>query len=711
MDRTVSHYEIGDQLGAGGMGVVHRAIDTKLGRPVALKFLSEGLASDETIRERFMQEARAASSLDHPNICTIFEIDETEDGRLFIAMAYYPGEPLDKILRRGPIEVDRAVSIAIQVARGLAAAHEALIVHRDVKPGNIMVTDRETVKILDFGLAKLASPKGLTRPDSTLGTPAYMSPEQLRGEKIDHQADIWSLGVVLFEMVTGRLPFKGDRAESMAHSILNDAPSRITTLRSGLPPKLEHVISKALAKSARARHESMAGLIADLQTLDSSPDSDAVTLQRESVRKKTSVAVLPFVDMSPDRDQEYFCEGIAEELLGALNQISDLRVASRTSSFQFKGSAGDIREIGEKLNVSTILEGSVRKAGHRVRVSAQLVNVEDGYRLWSHRFDRDMEDIFGIQDEIAQSIASALEVTLTAGETGEYRGSTKDVEAYDLYLKGRQFVHQQRRKAFEIAKQLFSQAIEIDPGYARAWAGIADCSSYLSLYWGAGEEAVADAEAASLKALQLDPSLAEVRAARGLALSLTKEYELAESELRHAVELNPSLFEAHYVFGRICLSQGKLRDAASHFKRACEISPDAVDAPRYLAMCWEGLGERVKARNADLLCIEAARKRLRQHPDDSRSWTMAAPALVELGEPEKAAEWIGRALAIDPDEPLIQYNAACAYIGLEKFEEAIGCLESAIGKGFLSRDWMDHDSDLDPLRDDPRFKELMTRLG
>ena len=359
--------------------------------------------------------------------------------------------------------------------------------------------------------------------------------------------------------------------------------------------------------------------------------------------------MLPFVDMSPQKDQEYFCDGIAEELLGALNQIADLHVASRTSSFQFRGSAMDIRDIGEKLNVKAVLEGSVRKAGDRIRVQAQLINVADGYRLWYERYDRDMEDIFAIQDEIAQNIAGALEVTLVGKQQPQQeKASPKEIEAYEYYLQGRQFFHQHRRKGYEIARQMFAKAIEVEPRYARAYAGLADCSSFLRLYFGHGDEAIAEAEEASRQAVTLEPDLAEARVARGLALSLTKDYEGAEKELKKAIELNPSLFDAHYVYARVALPQGNLREAADHFERACAITPEAYFAWLLVEGVYRGLGEEQKAQNAMIEGIEAAKKHLNLHPEDTRAWTMGAVTLAYLGEPDKANEWVERALAIDP---------------------------------------------------------------
>jgi Predicted integral membrane protein len=412
--------------------------------------------------------------------------------------------------------------------------------------------------------------------------------------------------------------------------------------------------------------------------------------------------------MTPAQDQSYLCDGIAEEILRALNRIPDLYVASRTSAFQFKGRSGDIRDIGAKLNVETILEGSVRRAGNRVRIAAQLVNVSDGYRLWNDRYDREMKDIFSIEEEIADQIAAALQVTLVdRGRHATRTATAADAEAYELYLQGRQFFHQHRRKGFEIAIQTFQRVIEIDPLSARAFAGIADCNSFLRVFLGGGEEAVAAADEASRRALELDPELPEAHAARGFALLLQRDFEGSERELSRAIELAPRLYDPHYTYGRVCFSQGRNAEAAAHFREACEIVPEAYDSWYLLGMAYRRLEQPEKALNAHLECIEAAKKRLRNHPEDTRAWTMGAAVLAELGEPERAGEWIERALAIDSDEPIIVYNAACVYTSLKRFDEAIECLRNTTS---VSKDWIANDPDLDPLRDDPRFREIVESM-
>lgn len=707
--RRVSHYLIEEKLGAGGMGTVFRALDEKLGRRVALKFLLPGAIPGPEARERFIAEARAASSLDHPNICTIFDIDSTEDGETFIVMPFYDGETLDQIIARGPMPLDRAIGITMEIARGLAAAHEELIIHRDIKPQNVCVTRREAIKILDFGLAKLATGR-VTRPGLIIGTPAYMSPEHLRGEQLDPRADIWAVGVVLYEMLAGHTPFQGERIETIIHSVLNEPHAPLSAVRSDIPAFVDTIIDRALAKEQRLRYERIEQMIADLGTLQSDGDTMSMTVRRAAVARKTSIAVLPFADMTAARDQAYLCDGIAEEILAALRRIPDLYVASRTSAFQFREYGADVREIGAKLHVDHVLEGSVRRSGDRVRIAAQLINVADGYRLWYERYDREIRDIFAVEDEIADNIAAALEVTLSSDRARRAGPmSSAEAEAYEAYLQGREFAHQQRRKAFEIALQSFRRAIEIEPGYARAYAGIAECNAFLRLYFGAGSEMVAAAEEASRKALEIDPDLAEARAARGLALFLTGASEDAERELRRAIELDPMLYDAHYIYGRVAFAQGRVGEAAARFREACRIVPEAFDSWYLLGMCYRRLGEAEKAHGAAVACVEAARKRLRGHPDDTRAWTMGAAIFAELGEPERAEQWVRRATAIDPDEPIIEYNAACVYAALGRVAEAISCLEVSVGQGALAKSWVENDPDLDPLRGDPRFQALLAR--
>jgi serine/threonine protein kinase len=435
---TISHYKILERLGAGGMGVVYKAEDTKLGRTVALKFLPSDLTRDSEAKKRFIQEARAASALDHPNICTVHEIDETAEGQLFIAMTCYEGESLKAKIERGPLKLDEALDIAVQIAQGLAKAHEQKIIHRDIKPANILITKDGLVKIVDFGLAKLAGRTKLTRTGATPGTASYMSPEQLRGGEADHRSDIWALGVVLYEMTTGETPFKGDYEQAVSYSIVNEPSKPIRNLRPEVPAEMERLIEKTLAKDPNERYQKTTELLGALQALKRRFESRAADAGHSDEKSIPSIAVLPFTNMSPDPENQYFGDGLAEELINALAQIKGVRVAARTSAFRFREEEVDIREIGEKLNVGTVLEGSVRKAGSRLRITAQLINIEDGYHIWSERFDREMRDIFDIQDEITRAIVDQLRVELVGPKDRPLVSScTENLEAYSAFLKGR----------------------------------------------------------------------------------------------------------------------------------------------------------------------------------------------------------------------------------------------------------------------------------
>ena len=459
---TLGPYQIVSQLGQGGMGVVYQAHDPRLDRHVAIKLLPPDLTRDEIAKQRFLQEAKAASALDHPNICTIFEINETPDGQLYLVMAHYEGETLKERIGKGPLQLNDAIDIAAQVGEGLAKAHAAGIVHRDIKPANLMVTEDGTIKILDFGLAKLAGSEGVTQTGTTVGTVAYMSPEQARGQDVDHRTDIWSLGVVLYEMLAGTPPFQGENLLSLSNAIMDGTQLALT----GPSSSAQSVVTTALNKDKAQRYQAVTDLLAEMRTLRSG--SDAATVATPTMGDVPSIAVLPFANMSADPEQEYFCEGMAEELIDALARLEGLRVVARTSAFQFKGQSPDLREVGKKLNVKTVLEGSVRKAGKRLRVNAQLINARDGYHLWSEKYDRDMDDVFAVQDEIARAVVDKLKVELLGG-TDEPLVShpTDNLEAYNLVLEGRYHFQRVTGQAHERSIRCFNQARPSSPTMLR----------------------------------------------------------------------------------------------------------------------------------------------------------------------------------------------------------------------------------------------------
>lgn len=430
------------------------------------------------------------------------------------------------------------------------------------------------------------------------------------------------------------------------------------------------------------------------------------------VESKGSIAVLAFADLSAAKDQEYFCDGIAEEIINCLTRIKGLRVSSRTSSFAHKGKSEDMRAIGRKLGVSAVLEGSVRKEENQLRISVQLINVEDGCHLWSERYDRELKHVFAIQDEIARTIAATLKITLTAKESADIgKAPTTDLQAYDYYLRGRQFYYQYRRKGIEFALLMFFRAIEHDPGFVRAYAGMADCYSFLYLNAGSHAQHREQADVTSRKALELDPDSAESHASRGLACTLFENYADAENEFEMAIRLGPDLFEAYYFYGRTCFTQGKLEKTIQLYEKSMGINPHDYQVPLLIAQIYSDLGDEEKAEASRRRGIQAAEAKLKLNPDDTRALYMGANGLVAIGEYERGLEWARQALTIDPDEPMVLYNVACIQSLAHQYDDALDTIERAVKSGLTHKGWLEHDSNLDPLRSSPRFKKLIKQLS
>ncbi len=705
-------YTFDREVGRGGMATVYRAQDQKHDRPVAIKVLHPYLAVNLG-PERFLREIQIAAQLQHPHIVPLYDSGQAGD-LLYYVMPYVEGESLrQRLAREQRLPVEDALHLGRSVAAALDYAHRHGVVHRDIKPENVMLHEGEAV-VTDFGIAKAvtaAAASTLTQTGATVGTPAYMSPEQAAGAaELDGRSDVYSLGCVVYEMLSGRTPFTGPTAQAIIAQCFTEPPPSLRGARGDLPEWVEPVVMKSLAKEAGDRFATAAQFSLALKQPGASTPPGMTTTAAAAATTK-SIAVLPFVNMSADPENEYFTDGIAEEIINALTKIQALRVASRTSSFAFKGKNQDIRKVGEQLNVTTVLEGSVRKAGSRLRVTAQLVNVTDGYHLWSERYDRELQDVFAIQDEIAGNIVRALRVVLSDAEKRAIeKAPTANVQAYDYYLRGRQFFHQFRRTGMQFARRMFERAIEVDPGYAIAYAGVADCCSFLYMYWDGSKANLEGAESASRKALDLDPELAEAHASRGFAVSLSKQYDEARREFETAIRLNPKLYEAHYFYARACVQEGKLEEAVLHYQDASRVRPEDYQALVLMAAPLKALGRTEEMRAAMRHGLEVAQKHLELNPDDARALYLGAGALVQLGDREQGLDWTRRAYAIDSEDPGVLYNVACAYSNMGQIDDAIACLEKAVQNGFGHREWFENDSDLDPLRNDERFQALMKRL-
>ena len=761
----VGRYEIISPLGRGGMGEVYLARDKMLGRRVALKFMPASVTTDEHHLRRFEQEARAASALNHPNIVTIYEIGEVKNRR-FIAAEFIDGETLRQRMNdgsRGGIDIGEAFRIAEQVASALADAHANGIVHRDIKPENIMLRSDGIAKVLDFGLAKYAEtqvsgPEDATRelvktnPGVVMGTVAYMSPEQARALPVDARTDVWSLGVVLYEMLAGTQPFTGSSHSDILVSILGREPPSLA--HRDLSETIDFVITKALTKDRDDRYQTARDLLADLRRIKTRllPDTIAAStfsappLARQvttsgATAVAPSIGVLPFVNMSADPENEYFCDGLAEELINALTKIENLFVVARTSAFSFKSQQLDVREIGRRLNVAHVLEGSVRKAGNQLRITAQLISVEDGYHLWSERYDRELQDVFAIQDEITLSIVDKLKLKLLRGERAALLDRYRDnVEAYSLYLKGR-YYWGQRPLLIEKAIDYFEQAIAKDENYALAYSGLADC--YYSLgSWEVGRLApaviVPKANAAAQKALTLDNMLAEAHTSLAYGkMHFEWDWAGANARLQHAHDINPHYPTLHHWQSHYMMATGDTAGSLAASKKYLEIDP--LDSLANIHLAWH----YVMARDFDA-SIEQCFKSLDLFPNlfwphfclgltyeqqglmgESHRQLERAVELADItfayaglghsyavaGERAKAQGVIDRLNAMAKTRYVPSFDLAMIYTGLGDIDSAFAYIDKAYQERSSWLAYLKVEPRLDRLRSDARFNDLLKRVG
>ena len=731
LSERIAHYELMDRIAEGGMGVIYRARDTRLDREVALKFLSPSLRASEQELERFLQEARAISRLNHPNIAPIFAVEE-DRGERFLAFEYLAGGSLADYIAAAPgqIPIDRLLTWANRLARALAHAHRHGIVHRDVKPQNVLLTTDQVVKLTDFGLAEF-SEKQHGREGQTGGTAAYMSPEQAQEMETDHRSDMYSFGVLLYELASGAVPFADPRFEVVLYDVINTEPPSLREKRPDLPHGFVAIVEKLLHKDPSARYEHMEDVVAAIEAL-SRPDAQS-TLWVEP-----TVAVLPLVDMSPDQDQEYFCDGLTEETILALSSVKGLRVVSRTSSFRFKGGAYDIAEIGARLGVYSILEGSVKKAGDRLRVTVQLIRVSDGAHLWFQRYDRGVQDIFAIQDEISRSIAQALKLQLTAKPSRR----AVDPGAYTLYLEGRYCLSQRTPVMLDRALKRFQEAATRDPELAAAYAGMAEVLILLgaSQFPGDGSRATLDrARQAAATALEIDPSLAEAHTAMALVhYRRDLAWADAEAEFRRAIELNSNYATAHHQYAMFLAMHLRLDEARKeiaiahkldplsliistavgrilHFSRRYEeaieqckrtIALDEDFAPAYfdLAVSYMTIGEIDKS----VAAIEKMHD-LDQNP--LRHNMMMAFVHAEKGEKAAALEWKERFMALAGQMHVPPTLFALLEARFGNLDQAMEILEQATENHDSTLVYLQCESSWDPVREHPRYPALLAKLG
>jgi serine/threonine protein kinase/Flp pilus assembly protein TadD len=698
---TVSHYKILEKLGEGGMGIVYKAEDTKLKRPVAIKFLPRHISSNDEERRRFEIEAQAAASLNHPNISTVHAIEEFNDN-FFIVMEYVDGPELKKKIESGNMTVEESLNIIEQIAKGLQIAHHKGITHRDIKSSNIMLTRSGQIKIMDFGLAKVRDSAQLTKVGTTVGTVAYMSPEQARGETVDHRSDIWSLGIILYEMLAGKLPYRGDFEQAILYSILNEELEPIPSVREDIPIKIEQMLKKMLSKDLNFRYQELEEFLKDLTDFR----NKKTTAKKEDDEK--TIAVLPFKNISPDKETDYFADGLAEELIINLSKIKEVRVIARTNSMRYKGTDKNINAIGRELGVRYIMEGSVRKFKDDLRISVQLIDVLKGTQLWGETYKGKLADIFDIQEKVSKEIVDALMVTLSPVEKVELtKRPTLNAEAFDCYLKGRNFLINRTKNNLDFAILLFQKAVELDSRFASAYAGLGEAYATMYRDFDRKEIWLDKAMEVSLKGLMYDSTLSEAYASLGLAYYGKDALDEALAASKKAIELDPNNYNAYWILSRIYHSSDRDKEAAVALEKVISINPNFLTAYDDLEMYYERLGDTENLERTIQMVLRAVPKYLVQHPEDTYRRMAYAVTLAKAKRMEEAKIEGDKALELSPNDPIMIYYGACLYARLGEETVAVELLANAVKNGYGNFEWIKRDPDFESIRSEPGYIELM----